>query len=173
MSIPIIIEKCVKNLCEVKLFKGLDQKKLTEVAKLCELIELAEGDFVVKEDQPATDFYILLAGEISVSKKLKLPNIEEVESDERILSRMDATGRPPVGETAIVGQTRRMATVRCITDCMFYRIETPAMLKLMNEDHDIAANTYRELSVMLYQRLETASTDVVKLTAALLFALED
>lgn len=173
MGEPIILEKCIKNLKEVRLFNGLDEGKLAEVAKLCELVELAEGEFVVKEDQPAAEFYILLAGEISISKKLKLPNIEEVESDERILSRINADGRPPVGETAIVGQSQRMATVRCITDCMFYKIETPAMLELMEKDCEIAAQTYRELSVMLYQRLEAANTDVMKLTAALLFALED
>lgn len=173
MSIPIILEKCIKNLREVKLFRGLDGDKLAAVGKLCQLVELTEGEFVVKEGQPAEEFYILLAGEISVSKKLKLPNIEEIESDERILWRMDAAGRPPVGETAIVGHGRRMATVRCITDCMFYKIEAPAMLDLLSRDNEIAATTYRELSSMLYQRLETANTDVVKLTAALVFALED
>ncbi len=173
MSQPIILEKCIKNLREVNLFRGLDDEKLAKVGQLCKLVEFSEGDFLVKEDQPAAEFYILLAGEISISKRLKLPNIEEVESDERILWRMDAAGRPPVGETAIVGQGSRMATVRCITACMFYRIEARAMLDLLSSDCEIAAATYRELSGMLYQRLETANTDVVKLTAALLFALED
>lgn len=173
MGTKIILEKCIKNLREVNLFRGLDDEKLAEVGKLCQLVELKEGEFVVREGQSAQEFYILLSGEISVSKKLKLPNIEEVESDERILSRMDSTGRPPVGETAMMGHSRRMATVRCITDCLFYKIETPAMLDLFSKDSEIAATTYRELSAMLYQRLETANTDVLKLTAALVFALED
>ena len=50
--------------------------------------------------------------------------------------------------------------------------DTQASL-VLDSDAPTGYAVYRQLSALLYRRLETANTDVVKLSAALVFALEE
>jgi len=167
------IEKCVRNLQDVRLFCDLDEAQLTEVAKLCELIWMSKRDYVIREGAEARGFYILLKGEVSISKKLALPHLEHVDTEERILTTITSQNHPPLGEAALVGQTERNATVRCASDCAVYRIDSTALRELMARDPLIGYHIFKRLAEMLYGRLESADGDVIKLTAALIYALEE
>lgn len=157
----------------VMLFADLNREQVEQVAGLLETMRLSAGEVLTVEGEPANDFYILVEGEVSIGKKLRLPALEAVENEDRILSRLNADTTPVVGETALVGSSLRLATVRCITDCRFYCISAPRLQELMQQDRAMGAAVYHRLCEMLYDRLEMANTDVVKLSAALVFALED
>ena len=165
--------KCVKNLRQVELFEGLDESQLLALSNLCELQMRLRGDYLMREGDEAHGMYVLLQGEVSVLKRIKLPHLEHTDVEERILSRIDAENRPALGETALIGERLRSATVRCNTDCVLYRIESSKLLELCKQDPQIGNHVFLRLSRMLYKRLKQASTDVVKLTAALVYALEE
>ena len=167
------IDKCAKNLCEVRLFKGLDQPRLNRIAELCEFLCQQSGDCVIQEGTDAYDVFILLTGEVSISKKLKLPHTSGIETTERILNRLTAENFPLLGENALVGSPQRNATVRCTTDCDFYRLDARELKQLMNDDPLIGYTVCEQLCFMLRERLESANSDVVKLSTALVFALEE
>ncbi|MBN2080764.1 cyclic nucleotide-binding domain-containing protein [bacterium] len=173
MTEELNIEKCVRNLKDVRLFCDLDEAQLTEVARLCELMWMEKRDYVIREGAEARGFYILLKGEVSISKKLELPHLEHVDTEERILTTITAEHHPPLGEAALVGQTERNATVRCASDCALYRIDSAALRDLMQRDQVIGYHIFQRLAEMLYARLEGADGDVIKLTAALIYALEE
>lgn len=165
--------KCIKNLCQVELFEGLDESQLLAISNLCELQVRLRGDYLMREGEEAHGMYVLLLGEVSVSKKIKLPHLEHSDPEERILSRITAENRPALGETSLIGERLRSATVCCNNDCMFYRIDSLGLLDLCSQDPRIGDHVFQRLSRMLYKRLKQASTDVVKLTAALVYALEE
>jgi CRP-like cAMP-binding protein len=146
---------------------------LLEVAKLCELQWKSRGDFIMREGEEPRWFYILLRGEVSISKKLMLPHLAHAPVEDRILSTIPAQGNPPLGEAALVGQAVRNATVRCASACALYCIDSSLLLELAARDAEIGHHMFHRLSEMLYQRLETTSVDVVKLSAALVYALEE
>lgn len=56
-------------LKRVPLFGGLSKKSLTEVAKIADEIDLAEGKVLIKEDDPGRQFFVLLDGEAVVRRK--------------------------------------------------------------------------------------------------------
>jgi CRP-like cAMP-binding protein len=167
------LQKCVRNLRQVELFQDLRDEQLLEVAKLCELQWKTRGDFIMREGDEPRWFYILLRGEVSISKKLQLPHLRHAPVEDRILSTIPAEGNPPLGEAALVGQAVRNATVRCTNESALYRIESSLLLELAARDPEIGHHMFRRLSEMLYQRLESTSVDVVKLSAALVYSLEE
>lgn len=167
------IAKCVKNLRDVYLFQDLSDDQLAQVAQHCELLWMERGDNIMREDSEARGLYILLRGEVSISKKIKLPHFDHAHSDDRILTRISAEHYPVLGETSLVGQHTRSATVNCSAACALYRIEAQPFLELALRDVAIGCAVFRRLSETLYERMEATSGDVVKLSAALVYALEE
>ena len=167
------LSEAVECVACVMLFADLNRAQVEQVAALLETMRLPAGEVLAVEGEPANDIYILVDGEVSIGKKLRLPALETVETEDRIITRMNADTTPVLGETALVGNGLRLATVRCVTDCRFYCLSATRLQQLMQADQTIGAAVYRRLCEMLYDRLESANTDVVKLSAALVFALED
>jgi len=155
------------------LFQDLTAEQIRQVALLLDTTQLPQGGILTVEGEQAHDFYILTQGEVVVTKKLPLPVLESMEADDRILTRIDSTTFPVLGETALVGNGLRLATIRCATDCRFYCIDAAKLQELIKQDKTIGAAVYHRLCEMLYERLEASNTDVVKLSQALVFALED
>jgi CRP-like cAMP-binding protein len=166
-------DEAIECVSCVALFQDLSQQQIHQVAGLLEVRLKSNGELLTIEGEPAHDMYILCQGEVSVGKKLRLPSLEAVDTEDRILTRIDATTLPVLGETALVGGGLRLATIRCTTDCRFYCLNAARLHGLMAADPTIGAAVYRRLCEMLYERLEWSNTDVVKLSAALVFALED
>ena len=53
----------------VPLFGGLSKRSLTELAKIADEIDLADGKVLIREDEPGRQFFILLDGEADVNRK--------------------------------------------------------------------------------------------------------
>jgi CRP-like cAMP-binding protein len=56
-------------LKKVPLFGGLSKRSLTELAKIADEIDLAEGKVLIREDEPGRQFFILLEGAADVRRK--------------------------------------------------------------------------------------------------------
>lgn len=167
------IERCAEELRQVALFRDLDQEQLTRVAKLCTLVQHAPGDQLTVEREDAHDIFILCSGEVSISKQLSLPHLRTAEKSDRTLTKLSGEAHPMLGEAALLVPSKRRATVTCVTDCALYIISAQELKLLMESDPVAGYIVYRRLAYILYDRLELANNDVVKLSAALIFALED
>lgn len=53
----------------VPLFSGLSKRSLTELAKIADEIDLAEGKVLIREDEPGRQFFVLLDGGADVRRK--------------------------------------------------------------------------------------------------------
>ena len=56
-------------LKQVPLFSGLSKKSLTELAKIADEIDLAEGKVLIRENEPGRQFFVLLDGAADVRRK--------------------------------------------------------------------------------------------------------
>jgi CRP/FNR family transcriptional regulator, cyclic AMP receptor protein len=167
------IERCAEELRHVALFRELDQERLVRVAGLCTLVQRAAGDQLAVESADAHHIFILCAGEVSITKQLSLPQLRAVERADRTLTKLSGEAHPMLGEAALLVPSKRRATVTCVTDCVLYTINAQELKQLMEEDPAAGYIVYKRLAYILYDRLELANNDVVKLSAALVFALED
>jgi len=162
----------VEQLSRVALFNGLDADRLARIGTISEVIHLAENEILSHEGAEANSFYILLEGQVRISKKLRLLTLEDLEGEDRILTTVTSETLPALGETALLGGAQRVASMRCVTACRLLRIHAFTLRTLMEEDHTIARCVYGNLCEILYWRLESANNDIVKLSAALVYALE-
>ena len=162
--------KAAGNLSHVELFASLNDDQRLAVASLCTLEWREPEELLIAEGADAGDLFILLRGEVNVSTRLKLPQLEQ---PERMLRRLNAEATPVLGETALVGGAIRNATVRCVTRCALYRVDVTGLAELMQQRPEIGVAIYRHLCKILYQRMQAANQDILKLSTALLFALED
>jgi len=161
------------ELAGVQLFSGLDGPRLAAIAGLCKPLTMREGDYVIREGEQADSFYILVDGTVAVHKILRLPQFKPLEGEQRVLVRLSGASKPVLGETALVGEAQRRSSVVCTAECRLYRVDAAQMRALIEGDPQTGSQIYSHLSSMLYQRLEQANMDVVKLSAALVFALEE
>ena len=173
MTEEVDIEQCAADLGQSELFHDLDEEQLRMTAQLCQLISLERGEYVFQEKETADWFYILLEGQVRVSMRFKLAKMERTEDEERTLATISAANHPVLGETALVGQQNRSTTMCCVRDSRFYRIQAHDLLALMQMDPLIGFFVFKRLSERLYERLRGANTDIVKLSSALVFALEE
>jgi CRP-like cAMP-binding protein len=170
---PFDAGKAAGNLALVEMFRELTPRQRLLVAGLCTLEWHEPGELLIAEGAAADDLYILLRGEVNVSTRLKLAPLEQPERHERMLRKMTAEGTPVLGETALVGHALRNATVRCATRCALYRVDSAGLRAKMDADPEIGVVIYRHLCQILYQRMQASNQDILKLSTALLFALED
>lgn len=167
------IKSCADELCQVELFRELNSEQLIRVAGLCVLVKRAAGDMLAIESADAHDIFILCSGEVSVTKQLSLPHLRTAEKSDRTITKLTGEAHPMIGEAALLVPSKRRATVTCITDCTLYTINAQRLKQLMEDDPVVGYIIYKRLAYILYDRLELANSDVVKLSAALVFALED
>jgi signal transduction histidine kinase len=79
----------LEELASVELFSELGVEQLAWVAQVCERRELADAQVLFRDGQKATHFFVLLAGELIVSKR--------IEGREEVLTRHRA--RPGAGDS--------------------------------------------------------------------------
>ena len=59
------------------LFGGLSKRALSEVAKIADEIDLADGKVLIREDEPGRQFFVLLDGKAEVRRKGRKVNTME------------------------------------------------------------------------------------------------
>lgn len=156
----------------VFLFQGLDDKQISRIMGLSRRAEVASGETLVREGEQGETLYVILKGEVEVSKNLTLP-MESAGStqQEKALTRHSDRDRAIFGELVLFEDQTRSATVRCLTDCVFLELDKGAFLELAADNPEIGYHLFKNLSQMLSARLRRANNDIIKLTTALSIAL--
>ncbi|MEZ0067877.1 signal transduction histidine kinase [Streptacidiphilus sp. MAP12-20] len=104
-------------LRRVLLFDGLDEAELAWLAKVGEPRRLVPGEILFREGQPAVHFYVLLDGELVVTKVMDGREEELTRHSSDPSSARPEPGKPPAahcvtGEIPLLSGTAHAATVR-------------------------------------------------------------
>jgi CRP-like cAMP-binding protein len=137
-------------------------------------ITVKAGDPIIKDGEIDDTMYILLSGEVEVTKRLTL-RVSKIEFDERDkqIIRMKVESRPFFGEMALFEKENiRSAAVVATEDSTLAKISKANFEKLCNADYEMGYMIFRNITGVLVDRLNIENIDVLKLTTAFSIALE-
>jgi len=159
-------------LKNVALFDGVKDECLHKIEASTKIIKYSSGETIIEDGAEGNSLFILIKGEVKIIKPLTAYQGEGELN--KALIRMTAENKPFFGEMAILGdQYKRSAAVIAETDCKMIEIEGHALMKPLEEKPELCAKFYKNLSIILADRLRKANNDILKLTTALSLALDD
>ncbi len=162
------------ELGKTAIFAGLPENKLAKISAIVKPKDFPVNSTVMKEGESGESLYILLDGEVEVSKSLVLRTTgAAVDPRDKSLMRLTSKAQPFFGEMSLFEkQSVRAATVRTVTPCRFAVIDLADFVKLAESDHEIGYRTFLNISWVLSERLSRTNNDLLKVTTALGLALE-
>jgi CRP-like cAMP-binding protein len=121
-------ETLLRSIEHLPLFSHLYETHLLDLIKNSEMIEFKRGAFIILENQPAKDLFVLLRGEVEISRSVNQGRMEWI------------TELGPVsvfGEAALVDDTPREANVRANSRCTVLRIPIQVLKHAARESQSV------------------------------------
>jgi CRP/FNR family cyclic AMP-dependent transcriptional regulator len=159
------------TLKKIFILQDLQDAELAEVWAASLPQEFPAGSVILAEGDPGDKMYILLEGEVEITKRLLLP-IDQNALPERIMNRLKSNEGVTLGEMALIENDVRSANVTASTDCLMLELSKENSLRLFNQNPAMGVKILFRLSQLLSKRLRKSDEDIVKLTTALVVALE-
>jgi CRP-like cAMP-binding protein len=132
----------------VPILQSLEPEERTKVADALEPQTFSDGDNIVEEGDPGDCFYIIVSGEVVITKKMKKPKQEGEdsgdESEEEVEVNRLSKGNY-FGELALLTDKPRAATVTAVGDVECVCLNTQAFIRLLGPVTEILkrnAETY-------------------------------
>ena len=145
------------RLAEIGLFGGLDRETLGLLAEELPVLRVPAGEDVVREGEPATDMFVVLAGELEVFKRAP----SGAEARVAVLGPSDW-----FGEMAILDVQPRSATVRAVAPTVLLRMTAEHVERLLyRRDPKAYAMLLMNVARELSRRLRVADNLVAQLVA--------
>ncbi len=162
-------------LTNVYLFNGIDKKHLQVVFNNMIVQHYEDGEEIIREGDKGDSLFVLLEGEVMVSKKMSLINESRgVNKVEKSLIRLKDTNFAFFGEMALCGGTEeRSASVTAITACKLGELKAGFINEHISNHPEFGSAFFRNLATVLAERLRKSNKDILKLTTALTLALEE
>jgi CRP-like cAMP-binding protein len=165
----------VEVLKRFSLFNGLNEGELEQIASLVSIRKVKNGEVIAREGDPGDELFILLEGELQVSRKLTLLASEQKEADKmnKMLIRLKAEQYPFVGEMSLFEEgLARSATLVALGNVKLGVINDLELLKLTQSNLHLGYCLFFNIGKVLTERLNKANQDILKLTTAFSLALE-
>jgi CRP/FNR family transcriptional regulator, cyclic AMP receptor protein len=170
------MEKYMSLLQETALFMSLSAKEIDKVLEIAREVKFAEDDIIMKEGDFGDTLYIIRKGTVEVAKCLTMEGMEDDDramQKNKVFTRLDESQHAVFGEIALLEDTKRTATIRAITDCIFYEIRKDDFLRLAEDDNQLGYRILLNLARIVSARLRKADEDTIKLTTALSIILKE
>ncbi len=162
MSVKSELKEKVACLKKISIFKDLveNSKAMREIASLFKTVHFSAGENVIEEKIHGHSIYIIKDGSVEVIKKT-------LHGDSYVVVDLSADMNIFFGEVGLLNPDERSATVRCKTDCEFYKLEREQFLEFGDKNPRIGLVITREISSIVCKRLRKANNDILTLFDAL------
>lgn len=168
---PVGLEE-LEALRHIDLFAGLTEQQIARLVAACDRAHFPAGSVIVQEGAEGHCMYILIEGEVEISKTMTLRlSPGEVGQREKSLTRLKAGNNAFFGEMALVEGGERSATAVAARSCSILCMARDSFERLVAEDPSLGYLVLRNILKVLTLRLRRANEDIVKLTTALSLAL--
>lgn len=159
---------------QVSLFANLSEPQIKKIMTIMSLSDVKKGQVITREGETGNTMFILIRGEVEISKGLVLPQMTRQSSMlDKAFARLSDKQHPFFGEMALFMENpERSATIKALKPCMLAVLEKAALLNLIENDQSIGAVIYKNISAELTKRLIKSNKDILKLTTAFSLALE-
>ncbi len=163
----MIMEISDEVLRKIPIFNGIKEEHFEKLKRIIQIQEFPENATVIREGEKGEEIYILLKGEVEVSKSLVL-NLPGLEQKEKSLTKFSGDGFPFFGEMVLFDdKAERTATVITTTQCLFAVLKKSDILNLAENDAEVGYPLFKNIASVLAFRLKKANNDILKLTTAL------
>lgn len=161
-------------LAKIPLFVGLKKDELEQVRSIMTIRTIAEGSFIIRENEQGDEMYVLLDGEVEVSRTLLLKiSGSGMNQRDKMLNKLTANDYAFFGEMGLFDEKyERSASVVAKTRCSVAVLERDTFFQLAESDKGIGYIILKNILKIVSDRLDKTSKDVLKLTTALSLALE-
>lgn len=137
----------IEGLEGVSLFKELSIGQLEEVSQFCTLLNLSDGDMLIKEsDRNAADLYLLCNGSVEI-----VSSGTQVTSGEVVISKED---KDVFGEMSWLTNAPRTASVRCHGAVQAVRVDGTALSEYLNSHAELGYVMMKQVAQTLAQRMQ-------------------
>lgn len=131
----------------VHVFDGLSQEDLTKVFRAATTRDFADGQAIFVQGDPSWEFGVILKGRAAVTHR--------VNGKERVLA-MHSRGQV-IGEMGFLRNVPRSATVAALGECQMAAFPSAVVEHLLKKEPGIAVHLFRNLSIILADRLAHAN----------------
>ena len=147
------------------------------IERLCEVvseIDISAGYNIIKDGEMGNCLYLIKSGTVAITKKLTMLEDHDLDIKDKELTHLSAEQNGFFGEMVICSEMdKRSATVTAETDCKLLELGSDDINKVLEADPASAASFYKNLALMLSDRMRKSNTDILKLTTALSLALDE
>lgn len=133
--------KVEEQLAEIPLFAELDVRTRRRLAQQGLRRTYVPGEYIIKQGDPASAFYIVLAGNVSV----------EQETRGTVATLTELGPRAFFGEVALIESTPRTASVKALTETECLLLPAWEFTALVKEFPDVADVVLHELIRRLHR----------------------
>ena len=162
----------ISKVAQVVIFKNLSRDELSRVMTIMRERHFKKGEMVMQEDEEGETMYMVMEGEVEISKRLTMKfGEDDFRETEKVLSRINAADHAVFGEMALISRITRSATIGAVTDCLLLEIRRDDFLRFIEEIPSLGVKVLMNISELLISRLRQSSQDVMRLTTALSIAL--
>ena len=155
---------------KIFLFQDLEDRELEQVLSRTRPREFPAGRVIIQEGDPGDSLYIMVSGEVEITKRLTLV-LDEDTPKERVMIRLKAEDGVYFGEMSLLESDPRSATVTALSDCRLLELYQKDFLELVRNDPAMGVKLLLRLAQLLSRHLRKTNQDVVKLTTALAISL--
>lgn len=165
-----------RSWSRAELFAGLTEAELATVRPFFETVACAAGHDIITEGEEGDDMFILVDGEVRVSKSMLLkgiaaPVLEAEQRSRKTLCELRGDQSPFFGEMALLDRDIRSASVTCVSDCRFLRIDRERFFSLVAAHPPLGVRLTTALARRLARVVRKNNVELVKLTTALALVL--
>ena len=164
------------DLHKFQLFKGVDKRSLAKLEEKMTIRNYKKNDVVIEENSEGNELYVLLKGEVTISKALTLSTAQAQEnmSKNKALIHLKSEWYPFFGEFAMIEENaKRTASVYASTDCTMGIFTREDLMSYMDDHPKCGYYIFQNIARVLGERLKNTNRDILKLTTALMLILED
>jgi CRP-like cAMP-binding protein len=158
----------------VSLFQGLDEIQIRKIVEIMYVTDISSGEIITREGANEDTLFILLKGEVEISKRLLMPLFEGAsDKQEKSLIHLSEKDHAFFGEmTLFEDKPERSASVTALSTCKVAELRKKDFLKILDQNPEIGSVVFKNIATELTRRLVKANKDILKLTTAFSLALE-
>lgn len=160
------IDEVLPKLAKIALFSDFDLKKDSDKAILEQLYEnisiknFKPGQLIIKEGDTGDEFYILYSGSVHISR-------DTPAGDQIALADLDASMNIFFGETALISNDVRTATVKANSDCQVLVLSSRKFHELCNKQPVFGYKVLLKLAQRMSGTIQQTNKDKALLYQAL------
>ncbi len=132
-------------LDRISIFGAIDRTYLERIIEHCSCLEKKEGEFLFKENDPATEIFIIIEGKIKLVQNYGTTPLELIElSAGKSTGETSLLGIQPHGSTAVVTEDARLLVLSRNILNKIHELEPEVFIVLMlNITREIARRLHR------------------------------